>query len=72
MIEKLHQIVNGERIELTEEEKACIRSEWAQEDEKKALRIEERKEKAILKESAINKLISLGLTEDEIKIMNIK
>ena len=71
-MEKLHKIVNGVRIDLTEEEEIETRAEWARSDARMLERIQQRLEQDRFRESVKNKLSLLGLSEEEISMISIK
>ena len=69
----MHKIVNGIRIELTAEEEKVIQDEWIKNAEgtrlkKESIQMEAQKLND-LKNSVSLKLKSLGLTDEEIKLM---
>lgn len=69
----LHKIVNGVRVDLTPEEEEKTLAEWEKnrlehEAYKEMLRLEaEKKEK--LKQSAKEKLMASGLTQEEVEML---
>ena len=72
MTEKLHKIVNGVRIDLTEEEELDIRASWKFGEERQSLRLQQMQEKIALQEQTKNKLISIGLSEQEVNLIKFK
>ena len=64
-----HKIVNGERINLTQDEINSIKESWRIEDEKRAQRKIIRENKNQNKIRLKGKLKSLGLSEDEISLV---
>ena len=57
-------MLNGSRIELTEEEEKAIKSEWESNRVKREQKIKERQDLKLARERIVDKLLS-GLTEDE-------
>lgn len=47
-MEKLHRLVNGIKVELSEEEEAVVRSEWELNENKKALELAAQEELAAI------------------------
>lgn len=72
MTEPTHKIVNGVRVDLTQEEVNSIKEAWRIEDEKRAQRQLKKEQDKLTRQNARNKLISLGLTEEEISLLGIK
>lgn len=69
----LHKVVNGERVELSQEKEAQIRAEWAanrlrREQKLEVERLEKEKQGALLA-SGKKKLMDMGLTDQEIEMM---
>ena len=64
----LHKIVNVKRIDLTPEEEKEIRKEWAKNEEKKKIQIEENMKLKAEKERVVDKLLS-NLTEEEKQLL---
>lgn len=62
----MHKIVNGIRIELTPEEEKSVLEEWERNKKRKEEKRKILQEKKELRISAINKLKTLGLSDDEI------
>lgn len=66
-------MVNGKRVDLSDEEKARVEAEWKRNMEKKAQRLEklkkEKEEKTSIKLSLLSKLETIGLTLEEIETL---
>ena len=60
----LHKLVNGVRVDLTEEEEKKVRAEWEENRIKSELKKKERDALRLKKEHVIDKILS-GLTEEE-------
>jgi hypothetical protein len=69
----MHKMVNGKRVDLSDEEKARVEAEWKRNMEKKAQRLEklkkEKEEKTSIKLSLLSKLETIGLTLEEIETL---
>lgn len=67
----LHKMVNGVRVDLTEEEEEAIRKEWAENEAKIQAKKEARGQEIAEKERVISKLLS-GLTKEEADLIKPK
>ena len=63
----MKKIVNGNKIELTQEQIAQRQIDEQQAIEYRLARIAKKEQKQLSEQSAINKLKALGLSEEEIK-----
>ena len=63
--ERLHKLVNGEKIYLTEEEEKATRAEWARNDEKRKQRRIQAAELKNKKEAALENLFQNVSPQDK-------
>ena len=66
MSEPTHKIVNGKRIDLTEEEKAEIKADWEKGREKLQLRREAREARKNQRDLLLERL---GITDEEARLL---
>lgn len=72
MTEKLHKIENGVRIDLSEEEEISTRESWKLGEERRIVELKKLQEKIAMQEQTKNKLLAIGLSEEEIKVIKFK
>jgi len=62
----LHKMVNGTKVDLSPEEEAKVRAEWAENEKQAEREIKKVKDQEFHRKTAKNKLKALGLSEVEI------
>jgi hypothetical protein len=67
----MHKMVNGKRVELTKKQEEEVLAQWKKNEEERALEKENKRvakeQQNLKKNSAMQKLLALGLTKEEVE-----
>lgn len=69
----MHKVVNGKRVDLTEEEEQKLRAEWSANEKAKKNRLEQERIEKLMNEAKIDnikqKLKNINLTDEECEFL---